>query len=331
MNYIKQLNAFTKKMAGDEKINPNHLALYHALFQQWNYQRFAPVFAIRRETTLLLSKIGSAKTYYKCLKELQAGGYIKYYPATGKYARAKISMIVLQENETEKQPAIFCNNGHEDLGLSLAWEENLEELPGLKEEAPAITDTCSNMDTHSATGVEQDCTNSKVNNIPPIGSIYTTLQVDNILPGDSNNDPICEAVLPHSLIKQKKIKDFKSECVNVFKRGHSHTDNQSFFLNQEKIQQHTPAPVEHYYPTLEEVITFFKMHLFSELEGKKFHYHYDKEGWKLAGAKPISNWKRVAQKWMSRVNNLPENIRMSLSYFNPALYTDEHRNFSKPL
>jgi len=324
MNYIKQLNAFTKKMAYDTRMNPNHLALYQALFQQWNYVRFPPVFSIRRETTLQLSKIGSAKTYYKCLKELQAGGYIKYYPAAGKYALAKISMMVLVDDETTKQPAIFCTNGHEELGLSLVEEEELDELSGLKEEAPAIANSCINMATHSAPDVKDKCPIYSTPRVPYIGqgsSIYSTPCVPYIGQGSSNNDPICEVILPHSF--KENNKNLKRECVNVFKRGHSHADNQSIFLNQEKMQQQTPAPVEYFYPTLEEAIVYFKMYLYSEVEGKKFHYHYNKEGWKLAGIKPITNWKRVAQKWMLNINNLPENIRISLWDFNAALYTGE--------
>lgn len=335
-------------------MNPNHLALYQALFQQWNYMRFPPVFSIRRETTLQLSKIGSAKTYYKCLKELQAGGYIKYYPAAGKYALAKISMMVLVDNETTKQLPIFCTNGHEELGLSLVQETAWGEANVLKEPS-SVTATCTIMTTRKSRNVVHSTgygTSDVPDTVPEVALIQDTRvpetghtctengthlyrKQDMIVPysvqGDSKNDPICEAVLPHSLIKQKKDKDFKSVCANVWPNGHTRTDNNSFFLKEEKMQQQTPAPVEHFYPTLEEAITFFKFNLYSEVDAKNFHYHYSKTGWKLADGKPITNWKRIAERWMLNRNNLPDNVMHNLWNFNVALYTGEEEYSPKPL
>lgn len=314
------MHAFTKKMAYDPKMNPNHLALYQALFQQWNYMRFLPVFFIRRETTLQLSKIGSAKTYYKCLKELQAGGYIKYYPAAGKYALARISMVVFVDNEMGKQTTIFCTNGHEELGLSLVPEMELAELISLKDESPAmVADTCVKMATHNVPAV-----------VPPC-AIYDTLQVDNIVQGDSKNDPICEAILPHSLIKQKNDKDLKRESVNVSPNRPSPTNNNSFFLNQEKMRQQTLAPVEHFYPTLEEVITFFKEHAYPELEAKKLYYHYDSVGWKSAKGKFIVNWKSASHKWMLTVENPALSTKQTWRRPDAHLHTTRDKDYSQPL
>ena len=48
MNYIKQLNAAFEKFYFDDRLNPTHISLYMALFQEWNSSRFALDFFVNR-------------------------------------------------------------------------------------------------------------------------------------------------------------------------------------------------------------------------------------------------------------------------------------------
>jgi hypothetical protein len=91
-NYILHLNNSFKRFTAEEKATPFHISLYMALFQKWNSAKFRNPISIARDDIMHLSKIGSANTYSKCLKELHAWGYIKYVPSHSYHVGSKIYM-----------------------------------------------------------------------------------------------------------------------------------------------------------------------------------------------------------------------------------------------
>lgn len=91
-NYIIHLNNSYKRFTADEKATPFHISLYMALFHKWNSAKFRNPISIARDDLMYLSKIGSANTYTKCLKELHDWGYIKYAPSHSYHVGSKIYM-----------------------------------------------------------------------------------------------------------------------------------------------------------------------------------------------------------------------------------------------
>src|SRR6185437_10796365 len=56
MNYIRHLNAFFfQHVKWDRRLNANHITLYLALFQYWNYHRFQNPFYIARDEVLSIT------------------------------------------------------------------------------------------------------------------------------------------------------------------------------------------------------------------------------------------------------------------------------------
>ena len=53
MNYIKLLNAAFEKFFFDDRLNPTHISLYMALFQEWNSSRFGVATFTRTENLRL--------------------------------------------------------------------------------------------------------------------------------------------------------------------------------------------------------------------------------------------------------------------------------------
>ncbi len=92
VNYIGHVSSFFQMIAEDERITPWHVSLYFALFQIWNNTRFKEEINIRREELMELSKIGSANTYTRCLKELNDWGYIMYAPSKSRFKSSKVHM-----------------------------------------------------------------------------------------------------------------------------------------------------------------------------------------------------------------------------------------------
>ncbi len=92
MNYIHHINGVLEKFSNDDRLRPTHISLYMALFQHWNAARFPKALSINRTELMRISRIGSAKTYTECLKELHAWGYMAYTPS---YNPTKGSLVNL--------------------------------------------------------------------------------------------------------------------------------------------------------------------------------------------------------------------------------------------
>ena len=95
MNYIKLLNAAFEKFYFDDRLNPTHISLYMALFQEWNSSRFATEFYVNRRDLMLASKIGSKSTYHKCVTDLHSWDYLSYFPSNNPYKGSKIKMSII--------------------------------------------------------------------------------------------------------------------------------------------------------------------------------------------------------------------------------------------
>jgi hypothetical protein len=68
-------------MSKDDRLNATHLSLFTGLFVHWQRNGFISPFAVTRKAMMAFSKIASIATYHKCIKELDAYGYINYQPS----------------------------------------------------------------------------------------------------------------------------------------------------------------------------------------------------------------------------------------------------------
>nr|WP_294858691.1 transcriptional regulator [uncultured Fluviicola sp.] len=107
MNYITHIEKINDLFVEDERLSPWHISLYYALFHLWNHAKFPEYVSISRYEMMKASKIGSVNTYLKCLKELEAFGYLKYNPSRNPQ---KGSLVCLFIFDTTSEPA--KNNGN---------------------------------------------------------------------------------------------------------------------------------------------------------------------------------------------------------------------------
>ncbi|MGN6637691.1 MAG: hypothetical protein ACTHJ8_02190 [Mucilaginibacter sp.] len=75
--YTKLLRYMNK----DIRLNATHISLFTGLFVHWRRSGFISPFPITRKTLMAYSKIASIATYHKCIRELDACGYISYQPS----------------------------------------------------------------------------------------------------------------------------------------------------------------------------------------------------------------------------------------------------------
>ncbi|MEO2127101.1 MAG: hypothetical protein ABGW91_02970 [Christiangramia sp.] len=94
MNYIRHLNEVFSLFDKDDRLNPSHISLYMALFQEWNSSRFSRGFWINRREMMNAAKIGAKSTYHRCIWDLHNWNYLVYIPSNNPYKGSKINMSV---------------------------------------------------------------------------------------------------------------------------------------------------------------------------------------------------------------------------------------------
>lgn len=119
MNYISHVNGFLQKVAQDYRLNPTHISLYMALFQQWNLHRFRNPISIAREEVMATSHVHSRVTYHKCLRELHAWGFLRYVPSYNHYRGSLVYMLAFAvEEQGKQQQDIFCTGAVPEVNSS---------------------------------------------------------------------------------------------------------------------------------------------------------------------------------------------------------------------
>jgi hypothetical protein len=95
MEKVEQLSFFISRVASDVRLRPTHTSLYLALCHAWSASQFADAFHVSRRRLMFAAHIQSTATYHKVICDLQAFGYLDYWPSyhpvKGSRVRLKVS------------------------------------------------------------------------------------------------------------------------------------------------------------------------------------------------------------------------------------------------
>lgn len=262
MNYIKQLNYFYNKIQYDHKIAPCQIALYLALFQCWNRQRFEnPIFVIRDEV-MRLSKITSKSTYHRSMNILHDNGYIIYEPSYNPYMGSKIYFQDLSKLNNSAKNTILKNSN----GMKKAVAKPSKQTRTKKEQ---------DIDNAMQTPTEK-----------PIEPIYKHINNKHI----NNRESVCKQAQIPSLIFDKK----EQNNLSNIQTGKMEEMNQKEKSSAKKEKGTIP--------TYDEVIEFFQEKYENKQEGEKFFYYFESNGWLVGGKTQMKNWTAAANNWMINMN-----------------------------
>lgn len=87
---LEPLSDFFRAIRHDQRLSVTHIGIYAALLQFHSDKGFInPIEAYRHEI-MLLAKISAPMTYHRCIKDLDAYGYLRYHPSKKRNQRSKI-------------------------------------------------------------------------------------------------------------------------------------------------------------------------------------------------------------------------------------------------
>jgi len=324
MNYIKHLNHWMELVNMDDRLSAYHISLYLSLFQIWNKSRFPDKIVISRNELFRLSKIGSSKTYYKCLHQLHEFGYICYYPSNNALKGSTVVLVDLSDHSNGELET-------EEIEPPKSGYDRATQLPKIFYGSQTTTQVAPRQNQHkncgkSDTSDAQVVTPFKINNINFTNSKHRKR-------GARETDPDLKNEIKNISkdADEKKRKKSLSSCSMAFSTEASSQESRIKNITARKYVT----------PTLEQVRAFFisldtqklsprlQNQKDLELEALKFFHHYQANGWLVGGKSPVRNWLSAGLSWMAKAPYFNRKFN-SPGKANP-LHVDNDQQFGKPL
>src|SRR5690554_589778 len=291
VNYIHHMENTLVKFGNDQRVTPWHISLYLALFQIWNGTRFKKEISIHRSELMNLSKIGSANTYSKCLRQLSEWNYIKYIPSKSRFIASKVHMY------------------------------RFDTTP----------DTTSNTtrDTTSDTSCDTSPDTSPDTTSVPLVRPYTN-SIKHIINNNKQYKTKKreeKKSSPHPSQKKNDETSFCKDELHSSKKANKDELNSSDKSDTPK--KTSPTKRKRFVPPeLKEVKTFFHKNKSSYQVAETFFYHFESNGWLVGGRAKMKNWKAAARNWITRDEKYQAQSR---SPAQQRLHVNENKDYSEPL
>ncbi|WP_130855672.1 hypothetical protein [Olivibacter jilunii] len=101
MNTEKVLKDFFQSIEKDGRIGVSHIGIFTALVQFWQTHNYdLPIQAFSHQI-MPLAKIASTNTYHRCIRDLNAYGYIHYEPSYKRNQGSKVNWIGMESVKKE--------------------------------------------------------------------------------------------------------------------------------------------------------------------------------------------------------------------------------------
>ena len=350
MNYIRHLSGFFIRLAEDQRMTPYHISLYFALFQQWNAERFGDWFVISRSEMMQLSRIGSANTYARCMKELSDWGYVMYTASSNLHSGSRVSCIRFDiatdiarntGTDTGIKTSTSTDTGN-DTGRNTGTTGSNESDTGRNttSDTGAKTDTASDTttDTGRNTGTSSDLKSETGRDTAWITGITANTKTDTgrNTAGDKmegagiKSDTACDTASDTLLINS--LNKNKQEEKSVRRNQKFEIDENEKKQKRFRTTNFENLPEEKFsVPDLPKVEQFFEQNQFPHSEAKKFYTHYQSSGWKTGDMKKIQTWQAVARKWMMNTINFKNDEREPNQVGTSKLSVTVNKNYAEPL
>ncbi len=307
MNYIKHLTGFFNKINNDNAINPTHISLYLALFQCWNVNRFKNPTGISREEIMKASKINSKATYHKCMKELEALGFMEYIPTYNPHSCSNVIMVNFSD---------VSNSRPKFEPLTSSKNKPVQNLTNSKNEQ--VTEQANNHNTLKNNNLKSN-KNPKLN-IEPV-------QNKTRLKNEQHIEQVDEQVYIYN--NKTYTNTINKDIYGNSKILNSENSNKAPEENKEKsCAKKERANKNEITPSIEMIQEYFAFKESSETEANKFFNYYSSIGWLVGGKTKMKDWKASARNWIMNQNKFQPKSNIPQPNH---LQTSNYKNYAEPL
>lgn len=333
MNYIKHLTGFFNKINNENSINPTHISLYLALFQCWNVNRFKNPTGISREEIMKASKINSKATYHKCMKELEALGFMKYMPTYNPHSCSNVIMVNFSDelkNRPKFEPLTSSKNKPVQNLTDSKNEQVVEQVNdnnSLKNNnlKSSQTPKLNFEPVQNKTRLKNEQVNEQVNELVYIDNNKT---YTNIINKDiyGNSEILNSNTAPKE--KEEMHFAFADDNRQMLKKFADSEKKQTEKDRQKSCAKKEEANNNGITPSIEMILEYFAFKESSENEANKFYNYYSSIGWLVGGKTKMKDWKASARNWIMNQNKFQPKSNLPQP---DHLQTLNFKNYAEPL
>ena len=304
MNYIKHLTGFFNKISNENAINPTHISLYLALFQCWNVNRFKNPTGISREEIMKASKINSKATYHKCMKELEALGFMEYMPTYNPHSCSNVIMVNFSD---------VLSNRPKFVPLTSSKNKPVQNLTHSKSEQ--IVEQVNYINNLKNNNLKSNKNSNKT-----IKPVQKTTRLKN----EQHIEQVDEQVyIDNNKTYTNNINkdiDTKSEILK--------SKNSNTAPKEKSCAKKEEANNNGITPSIEMILEYFAFKESSETEANKFFNYYSSIGWLVGGKTKMKDWKASARNWIMNQNKFQPKSNLPQPNH---LQTSNYKNYAEPL
>lgn len=343
MNYITHLTAFFERASTDTRLSATHISMYMSLFQFWNFNRFKNPISISRSEVMKISKISAIATYHKCIKELNAFGYIIYEPS---YNPFKGSLVKMLDFEKGIIPKSFDQNGLQtgpEQVENNSISKNRQVLDSSQSGTVQAVVPYTNNTKHSKPD-KQYCVTTPKTILKFEQVISTELKKRKVAPKEksfsnvSNSSTFTQTPVIPKEVESLNPKITKTPVIpdeivipSAARNLNPTTTNSTVIPNTVRNLATPPFKIPH----IAEVKLYFAEKDAQPNEADKFFNHYESNGWLVGGKSKMKNWQAAARNWLLNVKKFNQaSVIPSLSRNlnkNNHLTASTNKSYQEPL
>jgi len=283
VNFIKHVTETFRRFADDSRGTGNHRMLYMALFDCWNRSYFRTTISICRDEVMRISGIRSTSLYYKCIKDLDAWGYISYEPSNSIYAGSKIEMRRFDtcDDMPGDQPDDQLNTQLNDqLQVQSINSSNYTARihPFAEEIAERPTAPVDQLNDQLDTQLKDQLVTPSINK--------------SNLPAEAEGGTI-ETTVP---VLDKRLDWLTQPDPDPMHDPYEEEEDTAAYWESTYMPDREVQP-----PSFDEVVEFFEGYHFDKRDARTFFKYYEALGWVGKRKVPIEDWQMYAKCWIGHI------------------------------
>ncbi|MFE3849290.1 transcriptional regulator [Flavobacterium sp. LB3P45] len=326
MNYIKHLTGFFNKIHNENAINPTHISLYLALFQCWNVNRFKNPTGISREEIMKASKINSKATYHKCMKELEALGFMEYLPTYNPHSCSNVIMVNFSD-ELKSRPKFEPLTSSKNKSVQNLTHSKSEQVVEQGNNRNILKNSKLKLNTNQKQYVEPVQNKTRLKNEQHIEQVDEQVYIDNnkTYTNIINKDIYTKSEILNSKNSNTAPEKNQEEMPFAFADTEK---NQTENARQKSCAKKEEENKNGITPSIEMILEYFAFKESSETEANKFFNYYSSIGWLVGGKTKMKDWKASARNWIMNQNKFQPKSNIPQPNH---LQTSNYKNYAEPL
>ena len=318
MNPLRLIDEFLQRAAIDERLTPLHISLWVSIFHRWHAAGAQHPIRVTRLYLMQAGKIGSKKTYHRCIQELRNYGYILYQGSNHPIEGSIINLFhtpppidpTCIENDTTSHLVTCIESGTTSHLVTCTENDTSSKSDTTK--SPKSYQKWYNLNSQVVPLMVQ--VNPKTppkDNHPTDESMENKTKENSLRNRNTGYNPID---VPPNFCSKKEQKGSSTKSDTTKKTNEKspiYNNNILDIYNIENIGEVVPkviqvpevvpkvVPLQP--PELSQVTAFFSAQNRPKIEAEKFFNYYQSNGWRV-GKNPMKNWQAAARNWMLNMN-----------------------------